>query len=384
MKTNKIFKTTTIAACLFATLSSVSVNASHFRGAAVVPTVDANGMLTIDAKSFWRRQVGTAAGTFPHSGVSGSSSLFVAGAGNAALGSISLDTSDIRRSRIDETFSIQLPPGAGTYTISWGSNAWVAGVPNGSGSYGTTSTIFWDGLTANTPIQFDLENIQQEVLRGAAYSDNLDAVGVGLTYDDTFLGTGMSGQAPGYSIDASGQINMSAATTTAILDNGSSPGADIGFSGKIGATDGSAVEFVWLFDAVDTGANLAPSITDVVINALVGTTIDHTLAVSDPNVGDILTTSFINFLGTGGNPLNSTFDPGTLDFSWDSTGFSVGTYIATFGTSDGSLSDQGTITINLTQGPGGGGINVPEPATILIMGSGLAMIAGFRRRRKTS
>lgn len=375
METNKIFKSTTIAVCLFAALGSTAVNASHFRGAAVVPTVDANGMLTIDAKSFWRRSLTATAGSFPHSGTS---SIAVAGVGVATLGTITQDTSDIRRTRVDEEYSIQLP-GTGTYTMSWGSGSWVSGVPNAGGSYGSTSTIFWDGATANTPIQFDLENIQQEVLRGAAYSDNLDAVGIGLTYDDTFLATGMSGQAPGYSIDASGQISMSAATTTAINDNGSSPGADVAFSGKISATDNSNVEFVWLFDAVNTGANLAPSITDVVINALVGTTIDYTLLVSDPNVGDILTTSFINFLGTGGNPVNSTFDPNTLEFSWDSSGFAVGTYIATFGTSDGSLSDQGTITINLTQGT-----SVPEPATIMIMGSGLALIAGFRRRRKTS
>lgn len=359
-----------VAAAVASAFVASTAQASHFRGAAVVPSVDANGMLTIDAKSFWRK--GTAA-----TGTGGS--INVGGVGNAGRNSVVVDTSDVRRDSNTSQYQIQLP-GEGLYTISWGSGSWVFGVPNAGGSYGSTSTIYWDGQNATTPIQFDLENIQQQVIRGQAYSDNLDVIGDGITYDDTFTAIGMSSQAVGYSIDATGQINLSAATTAGYADNGTL-GADQAFAGRINDSDGSSVEFVWVFDAVDSGnGNLAPEITDVVINALVGDSISETLVVNDPNAGDTVTTSFLSFNGPGGAVGGSSFDSNTLEFDWDSTGFGPGTYIATFRAIDGGgLSDQGTITINLRNPTTG---NVSEPGSLAIAGASLIGLAALRRRRK--
>lgn len=381
MKTTKQLLTSAIVgACVASALYGTAAQATHFRGAAVVPQVDANGMLTVDAKSFWRLQAGTPAGTFPHDGVQ---LLNISGPGLSTSiinSSISQDLTDVRRAEVNTAFSYQLP-GAGLYTLSWSSGSWVSGVPNAGGSYGTTSTIFWDGSSANAPIIFDLENVQQEVVRGSAYADNLDALGLGLTYDDTFLATGMASQAAGYSIDASGGITIPGASTATYADNPFNPGADQAFSGRISATDGSTVEFVWLFDAVDVGSNLAPSITDVVINALVGDTINHTLVVTDPN-GDPVTVSFDSFVGIGGvTPGNALFNAGSLDFSWDSTGFGVGQYLATFTASDGLLTDKGTITINLTRAPTG---QVPAPASLLLAATGILALAGVRRKKKAN
>jgi hypothetical protein len=371
---NKL-KVGAIAASVSIAFCATTAQASHFRGAALVPSVDANGLLTVDAKSFWRRDQNALPGSFPHSGV-GTISIS-GGVGSIGDISISQDISDVRRAEINEVFEVQLP-GAGTYTISWSSGSWVSGVPNAGGSYGTTSTIFWDGSTANAPILFDLENIQQQVIRGSAYTDNLDAVGVGLTYDDTFLSTGMGSQATGYSVDASGQITIDAASTAGYADNLSNMGADRAFSGKINAGDGSSIEYVWLFDGVDQGTgNLAPSINDLVVNALVGDSISEMVVATDPNIGDILTLSFINFVGPGGvMPGNSIFDPLTGAFDWDSTGFAPGTYIATFGVTDGSLSDQGTITINLRRPS----TSVPEPTTGILLGAGLLALARLRKK----
>ncbi|WP_020405668.1 Ig-like domain-containing protein [Hahella ganghwensis] len=328
--------------------------------------------------------MGTPPGTFPHSGVG---TISVSGPGLAtSISDISIaqDTSDIRRTKVTESFNVQLP-GAGLYTMTWSSSSWVFGVPNASGAYGTTSTIYWDGSSANAPILFDLENIQQQVIRGTNYSDNLDAVGSGLTYDDTTLSSGMFAQATGYSIDSSGQVTISAADTAGYADNASNPGADMAFSGEINATDGSSVEFVWLFDAVNEGSgNLAPEIQDVVINALVGDTIEETLVVTDPN-GDPLTVDFINFVGEGGvMPGNALFDPSTWDFTWDSTGFAPGQYIATFRASDGNgLTDQGTITINLRD-PSDPPVTVPVPATGLVLITGMGLFSLYRRKSRKS
>lgn len=372
-----ILNKTLLATSVALLVGAVPAQASHFRGAALVPTVDANGTVTVDAKSFWRLSNGTPAGSFPHDGVT---SISVAGVGSFSQDSIVQDLSDSRRAEVNTTFNFQLP-GAGVYDISWSSGSWVSGVPNAGGSYGTTSQIFWDGSSANSPIVFDLENIQQEVVNGTPYSDNLDVIG-NVTYDDTYLATGMSSQAAGMSIDATGQIEIA---NPNYADNLSNPGADQAFSGEINAADGSSVEFVWLFDAVDQASNFAPSITDTVIDALVGDTISETIVATDPD-GDPITMSFINFLDEFGNPvLNSAFDPNTFMFDWDSTGFDVGTYLAVFEASDGSLTDRGTLTINLTDSttppppPG-----VSAPSALALGGLGLVFAAALRRRKKQS
>lgn len=368
MKNN--VKLTLVSAAVAAAFLSSTAHATHFRGAAVVPTVSATGLVSIDSKSFWR--VGAGDGT-------GSSLSVTNDATNAFVGSAgrltqSTDNSDSRRTEVNETYSFQLPS-AGLYNISWSSGSWVSGVPNASGNYGTTSSIFWDGSTANSPIIFDIENIQQEVVRGTTYSDNLDVIGT-VTYDDTHLATGMSSQATGYSIDSTGQITI---TNPQYSDNSSNAGADQAFSGTIDAADGSSVEFVWLFDAVDTGTvtNQAPTVVDAVVNALVGDTISETIVMTDPDL-DTVTGSFVSFLDGSGGAVNASsysFTPGTYAFEWDSTGFAAGTYQAVFEGSDGSLTDRGTLTINLTEP-----VAAVSAPSIFALG-GLAGLFMFRSRR---
>ena len=370
---NTSFKVTLLSAAIASVSISSVVQASHFRGAAVVPAVSSTGLLTVDAKSFWRPGLSDSVGSLFVTNTTTSTSM-----GNFSASSSSQDASDSRRIEVNEDFSIQLP-GAGLYELSWGSSSWVASVPNASGSFGTTSSIYWDGSTANSPIFFDLENIQQEVVRGTAYSDNLDVIGT-VTYDDTFLSTGMSRQAAGYSIDASGQINI-ANPTYADNANSSSVGADEAFSGKINAADGSSVEFVWLFDAVDSSSvvNQAPTVVDDVVAALVGDVITETIVITDPDL-DTVTGSFVSLLdGTGTTVTTSSFNTSTFEFSWDTTGYAPGTYQAVFEGSDGNLTDRGTLTINLTAAS----TAVSEPASIFLAGMGAFAFMGMRRRKRT-
>jgi len=87
---NKL-KVGAIAASLSIAFCATTAQASHFRGAALVPSVDANGLLTVDAKSFWRRDQNALPGNFPHSGVG---TINVAGVGSTVDISISQDISD--------------------------------------------------------------------------------------------------------------------------------------------------------------------------------------------------------------------------------------------------------------------------------------------------
>ena len=82
-------------------LTAHVADASHFRGAALVPTVSSTGLLTIQETSFWRK------------GASNFNSAFVSGAGTAAASNSLVDTTDSRFDRVTQTHTIQLS-GAGT------------------------------------------------------------------------------------------------------------------------------------------------------------------------------------------------------------------------------------------------------------------------------
>lgn len=375
----KILKYKAITAGIIAAFAGGVAEASHFRGAAMIPSVDANGKLTVTTTSFWR----PTSVSQVQANVSGGASYL----GSAAS---VIDTSDVRFTKVINVDTFQLS-GAGTYDITSGSCCRVNGIlnfPGGSSSTSWTmnSTIVWDGATGNTPILFNFSAVQPEVVRGSDYSGNLGAVagpGLTLSYDQVL--NDIPSQPSGFTIDpATGQLFISAADTAGYLDNSrGNIGADYAFSGHINASDGSSVEFDWLFDAVNTGSgNLAPVVTDAIINALVGDTINFTFAATDdgnPNPPGGLTWSFIGFLGGGATA--PTFDPVTHQFLWDSTGSAAGTYVAQVQASDGALTDIGLLTINLgTTEPGG---QVPEPATLSLLGLGLVGFELARRRGRT-
>ena len=366
------------AALLSGTALGGVAEASHFRGAAMVPSISATGLLTVTATSFWRP---TAVADIDEGGA-----LQVAGVGAMTqVGAQVNDTSDTRFTRVTSVHTRQLTGGAGTYDISATSCCRVAGIRNGIGntsvSWIMNSRIVWDGTGAHTPILFNFANVQPEVVRGQAYSDNLDASspeGLALSYALTINDPAPPSftAVPGLTLSGTGQLQINAASTAGLLDNnGGNVGADYMFSGDISASDGSMVEFDWLFDAVNTGSNLAPVVDDVVINALVGDLITHTMTGTDPN-GDSLTWDLVAFTGPGA----FSFNTATQFFSWLSSLAGPGTYIASIRASDGSLTDVGTITINLALPS----LQTPEPEMLALFGLGLAGVGLLGRRRRTA
>lgn len=373
-------------------VTALPAAASHNRGSVMIPTIDGSGNLSVETTSFWRTSFPDRVSRVSITAPDGTSQTF-----NTV--NQSTDLSDTRWARTDDDVNVSLSSvfgasaTAGVYTISWGTCCRVGGLPNGAdGDMGTTSTILWDGQNAVDPITFDIQNIQPNVVRGAPYSDNLDvtsADGNSLSYNDAYTPVGITSQATGFAIDASGQINIAGADTATYADNPQAQniGADIAFYGAIVASDGGTevanVQFDWVFDGVAQGSNQVPDVADVVINAMAGDSINTLITATDPN-GDPIALSQISFNGPGGSIMGSTFldngdDTGT--FTWDSTGFAVGTYIATILGNDGGLTDQGTITINLTAG-GPGLSQVPLPAGMVLMLSGLAGLGVARKFRK--
>ena len=365
---------------LVATLFAIPLmaEASHFRGAAMIPTVSASGLLTVTSTSFWRK---TATTTITEGGP-----MTVSGAPNAVQQSIVIDQSDARFGKITQVHTTQLS-GAGTFAIQTSSCCRVSGIANASESTWTmNSTIVWDGSTANTPINFNFSAVQPEVLRGTAYVGNLGAVagnGGTLTYDQA-LNQNINSQPVGFTVDAStGALAISAADTAAnYSDNPTANiGADVAFSGNIFNSDGSKVEFDWLFDGVDTSSNLAPTVNDVAITATLGDIVNFTFTGTDPE-GQLLTWSnaLVSFFGPAVPVLAPTWNAATQLFTWDTTGSSLGTYNALAQAADPlNLTDIGTLSIELVAG---GGNPIPEPTTMLLFGSGMLGLAVWRRYSK--
>ncbi len=366
-----------IAFGVAAALGATTAQASHFRGGALMSSVDANGLLTVTSTTYWRP-----------------SSVATVGVNLTGVGAMSqatnvVDASDARFSIRTQTYTRQLT-GAGTYDVTSSSCCRVGGIRNwvdnslgsSSVSWQLDSRIVWDGSTANTPILFNFTNIQPNVNRNTGYADNLGATsgsGHTLSYTmDNNLG-GTVPLPPGYAVDPNtGAITIPQASAAGYNDNtAGNIGADYAFSGTIVSSDGSSAEFDWLFDAVNASANQPPQVNDIVVNALVGDNILETITGSD-DVG-IASWDLLTFFGPGQN-LADSFNPGTQLFSWDTSGSSVGTYIASIRATDASgLTDVGTITINLSTSTGGG--QVPAPAALWLIGSGL-LAMGVTRRRK--
>lgn len=385
---NTNFKLAVMAGGVALALAGTAAEASHFRGAAMIPTVSASGLLTVNATTFWRT---TAVADIDESGA-----ISVAGVGAMSqVGAQVNDTSDSRFTKVTSVHTRQLP-GAGLYTLSAGSCCRVSGIRNFAGGSSTSwtmnSAIFWDGSSASTPILFSFSNVQPEVLRGANYVGNLGALGgAGLTLSyDQALNPVIASQPPGFTINAAtGALAIPAASTATYLDNSTgNPGADYSFSGNIFARDATGalrgqVEFEWLFDAVNTSSNTAPTVNDLIINALVGDILNTTVTAIDdglPTPPGALSWTDIGLLGGLGTCSNApSFNTATQAFSWNTAGCTPGSYIYQVQASDSLLTDFGTITVNLSTGQQ----PVPEPATLSLLGLGALVLGAFSRRRKS-
>ena len=368
------FKLAAMTAGVAIALLGTAAQASHFRGGAMVSSVSASGLLTVTSTTFWRPNAVDDINV------------------NAPVGAISQtwvqDTSDTRFTRNTGTHTFQLQSSS-LVSLSMSSCCRVGGIANANESSWTMdSAIFWNGTSANTPILFNFSNVQPEVLRGAAYSGNLGAVaGAGLTLSyDQVLNQNITSQPLGFLVNTTtGALTIDAASTLAgYSDNPSGNiGADRAFSGNIRASDGSFVEFDWLFDGVNSLSNLAPTINDQIINALVGDTVSTTVTATDDGLpSGTLAWTDIGLLGSLGSCSNApVFNVATQAFTWNTAGCAVGSYIYQVQANDGQKTDFGTITVNL--GTNGGGNQVPEPGILSLLGLGALGVAAAARRRKT-
>jgi hypothetical protein len=365
-----------------------TAHGSHFRGAALVPSVNSSGIMTVTATTFWRKGAADILG------------ISVGGLGGFSPTSTSLDTSDARYDVRTSTFSVTLPS-AGTYGVSMTSCCRIAsgGRANWSESTWTmNSTLVWDGSSANTPIAFNFASVQSQVSRLGAYSDNLDATspsGHTLSYNQVLNQSINFQPTPSFLVDpTTGLMTIPSGETPLITDNttlgGANVGGDAAFSGNILSSDGSSVEFDWMFDGVDSAINNAPDVGDGSDFGVVGTIFNFLFPITDPEgetlgMGLSFDPGLFGILGPV-PAIAPIFDHLTGLLTWDSTGSALGTYIFQVrGRDSGNLTDVGSYTVDLVNVSAPG--VVPEPASIIVHGGialcglGGALVARRKRRK---
>ncbi len=372
-----------LIAALFAAAAAFTpqlASASHFRGGAMVAQVSSSGMLTVTTTTFWRK-------TFVGVGEDRPTVLGVGGGLMTQVGLSITDQTDSRFAILTSVWQRQLSPGMQTVDIRSTS---CCRVRPGTGGNWTENTwdlntrIVWDGQNAANPIAFNFAGIQPEVNRNTFYTDNLNATspdGLSLTYNNNLNLNIFAQPTATFSIDSTGQLFISAAETPSVLDNQFNVGADRAFSGNVIASNGSFVEFDWMFDGVDQAVNNAPEVSNTTVFGAPGTLFNYVFTITDPDGDTPLTfdSGFFSILGPAA-ALPATFNALTGAFSWDSTGSAPGTYIwQVRGSDPGGLTDVGSITIHLAaqQDPA-----VPEPASFLILVGMVGLVGGTSLARR--
>ncbi len=285
-------------------LGAESAQATHFRGGFISASIDATGLVTVNAESLWRNAF-----------VARVSTVQVLDVNRVVKGNITLtqvgvnDTSDPSFTRVIEqgagslaTMDVggaALP--AGTYILYKKSNARISGLANvGQGSFSYESVVHFNG-TANSAPTIN-SSVVTGVAKGFDYSQNLNAIdpdGGPLSYaliTNSFAPDfGPTSQVPGMTVDSTGQVFIPAASTATLQStNLSNPAGDYVFKVRITDASGSHTDRDVLLDVV-TGTNINPPVLAAIGN--------RTVAVGSTLTFPVTAT----FIQTAGNPASGTF-----------------------------------------------------------------------------
>jgi hypothetical protein len=180
-------------------------------------------------------------------------------------------------------------------------------------------------------------------------------------------------------------LRLSTGATQTITGSNVSAGSIVALAFKNQFAGSGAGANAYLNNISISTPNVGPTVMDDVINNVMANDPNnnpllYTFSAIDPDM-DPLTWSGFSFAsytpaygGNGPGPaIAATFDPNTQQFSWNTTGSPRGIYQWVVSASDGQASDEGTLTIHVTE--------VPEPASVfMLLVGGIVLGAGCRQR----
>ena len=292
------------------------VQASHFRGGFITATITADGTVTVDMETLWRKTFVSRVGSLTILNFSDRSST----GKSISVPSGTTDTSDPSFTKVTQQVTASLSSlglDQGSYILRYSSCCRIAGLENvGQASFSLETVVHFNGAVNSAP------GISSSVITGVAagfeYSQNINATdpdSTPLSY--TFLDStdlGPASQIPGITVDSSGTIKIPAANTAnlQVTNTGSQPAGDYVFKVRITDSSGAYTDRDVLLDVFSgTSPPVLASIGNRSVN--LGNTLTFTASATDADSGDVVTlfTSTLpanaTFTQTSGNPASGTF-----------------------------------------------------------------------------
>jgi hypothetical protein len=197
--------------------------------------------------------------------------------------------------------------------------------------------------------------------------------------DDMTVTVSSSAQSGLTTILPTAGANTASVSSTGLLSwdtSGTTLGQKYAIQLRVSEDDSAnSIPIDFIIEISNSTANQAPFVNGQSITLELGDVLSTTVTGGDPDNGPSSLTWNLDAI-TGPQAVNNaSFDTNTQSLIWDTTGYALGVYTFFISNFDGAANGLGQVVVNVTAA------TVSEPASLAVIGLGIAGLAWHRRRR---